>query len=83
MAYKNYADFANASQWTVTPSFVYLLGQGIHLLAQAGYTDFDEALGGGTDRFLQLGLAFNLDARFNDTIGERNSILNLEHGYIQ
>jgi hypothetical protein len=30
-----------------------------------------------------LGMAFSLDAMFNDNIGERASILNLEHGYIQ
>jgi hypothetical protein len=39
-------------------------------------------LGGGTDRVVQIGLAFSLEATFNDNVGERDSILNREHGRI-
>ena len=80
--YKDYSDVNNASQWTLAPSFVYVLGQGVDLISQISYTDFDTNLGNGSDTMLQVGLSFSFDARFNDNIGERNSILNLEHGYI-
>lgn len=83
LAHKDYSDVSEAEQWSVAPGLVYRLGSGVDLLAQAKYTDYGKGLGGGMDRSVQLGIAFNLDARFNDTIGERDSILNLEHGYIQ
>jgi len=48
------------------------------------HTDYDSGLySGGNDTRVQFGIAFSLETRFNDTIGERNSILNLEHGYIK
>jgi len=80
--YKDNSDISNASQWTLAPSFVYVLGQGVDLISQLSYTDFDSGLGNGNDTMLQVGLSFSFDARFNDSTGERNSILNLEHGYI-
>ncbi len=87
VGWKDYSDQNNASQITVTPSYVYKLGQGIDLVAQYSYTKYDDGLAAaiGFDRqqAIQVGLVFNFDQRFNDTIGERQSILNLEHGYIQ
>ena len=62
---------------------LYRLGQGVDLLMQLSYTDYVDGLGGGNDAVVQIGMAFGFDAMFNDTIGERDSILNLEHGYIQ
>jgi len=82
VAYKDYSDFDNATQFSITPSFIYTLGQGVDLLGQINFTDFDTNLGDGTDTMMQLGIAFSFDTLFNDTIGERNSILNVEHGYI-
>ncbi len=82
LGYKDYSDVNNASQWTLVPSFVYVLGQGVDLISQISYTDFDTNLGNGSDTMLQVGLSFSFNARFNDNIGERKSILNLEHGYI-
>jgi len=84
VATMNYSDIDNTSQWSIVPSLFYRIGQGVDLLAQASYTDYDVALfGGGSDVRLQLGIAFSLETVFNDNIGERDSILNLEHGYIQ
>ena len=82
-AYKDYADISDGSQWSLAASAFYRLGQGMDMLAQLKYTDYGAGLGGGNDTVAQVGLAFSFDARFNDTIGERDSILNLEHGYIQ
>ena len=83
VAYKDYSDLNDATQWSVAPNFAYRIGQGVDLLAQAKYTDYDTALGGGRDTAIQLGISFSLEATFNDNIGERDSILNLEHGYIK
>ena len=41
------------------------------------------AIGFDRKQSIQFGLVFSFDQRFNDNIGERKSILNLEHGYIQ
>lgn len=82
VAYKDYSDLADATQWSLAPTFVYRIGQGVDLVAQAKYTDYSAGMGGGTDTIMQLGISFSLEALFNDTIGKRDSILNLEHGYI-
>jgi hypothetical protein len=82
-AYKDYTDIDNGTQWSVVTNAFYRIGQGVDLLAQLSYTDYGDGLGGGNDAIAQLGMAFSFDAMFNDNIGERDSILNLEHGYIQ
>ncbi|MGD8940467.1 MAG: hypothetical protein PVJ72_13865 [Gammaproteobacteria bacterium] len=82
-AVKDYADVDSATQWSIAPNAVYRIGQGVDVFAQVKYTDYGEALGDGSDTVGQLGVAFSLEAMFNDNIGERDSILNLEHGYIQ
>jgi hypothetical protein len=83
VAWKDYSDFDNATQWTVAPSAVYRIGQGIDLLGQLKYTDYSAGLIDGSDTSAYLGIAFSLEAMFNDNIGERDSILNLEHSYIK
>ena len=84
VAYKDYSDNSDASQWSVAPNVVYTLGQGVNLLGQVIYTDYDDGLfDGGRDLLFQVGISFSLESVFNDQIGERDSIMNLEHGYIQ
>jgi len=83
VAYKDYSDVGDASQSSIVPNLVYRIGQGVDVFAQYIYTDFGNGLGGGSDSIAQIGVAFSLDAVFNDNIGERDSILNLEHGYIK
>lgn len=82
-AMKEFDGVDDGRQWSLVPGVHYELGQGVSLLAQYAHTSYGDALGGGIDRTLQVGLSFSLEARFNDTIGERNSILNREHGDIQ
>jgi len=82
VAYKNYNEITSASQWSVSPNFIYRLGQGVDLLSQIKYTEYGANMGIGHDTTVQFGISFSLDQSFNDTIGERDSILNLEHGYI-
>lgn len=83
VAYKDYSDVNDATQMSIIPNVVYRLGQGVDLLAQYKYTDYGDGLGGGSDNTFQLGVSFSLEAMFNDNIGERDSIINLEHGYIK
>jgi hypothetical protein len=82
-AYKDYSDVNDAKQWSIVPNVVYRLGQGVDLLAQYKYTDYGNGLGGGSDNTFQVGVSFSLEAMYNDNIGERDSIINLEHGYIK
>ncbi|MBI3775462.1 MAG: hypothetical protein HY273_07905 [Gammaproteobacteria bacterium] len=83
VASKEFDDVHNSGQWSLAPGLTWRAGQGVDVLAQYVHTEYGSALGGGIDRVFQIGLAFSLEARFNDTIGQRNSILNLEHGYIR
>lgn len=82
-AYKDYSDVSNATQWSIAPSFVYTLGQGVDLLAQVKHTSYGSGLGDGSDNTYQVGISFSFDTMINDNIGERKSILGLEHGYIK
>ncbi|WP_126454552.1 hypothetical protein [Sulfuriflexus mobilis] len=85
-AYKDY-DEANASQFSIIPSFVYRLGSGVDLVSQVAYTNLDDGLAAVTgydrDYSIMAGLSFSFDMKFNDTIGERTSILDTEHSYIR
>jgi Gram-negative porin len=83
LAWKDYADFGNASSYSVVPSYVYRLGSGIDFLAQYRYTRYDAmlaaAIGHEREHVVQVGLQFAFDHTFNESVGERGSILNLEH----
>lgn len=85
-AYKDY-DESDASQYSIVPSFAYRLGSGVDLVGQATYTRLDDGLAAvtGYDREygIMAGLSFSFDMGFNDTIGERTSILDTEHTYIR
>jgi hypothetical protein len=86
-AYKDYPDKESASEFSIVPSYVYRLGHAIDLVGQYMYTHRDDGLAEMEDfetvHQIVLGVSFGFDQVFNDQIGERQSILNLEHGYIQ
>ncbi|GAB4274261.1 MAG: hypothetical protein Kow0092_29700 [Deferrisomatales bacterium] len=86
-AYKNYLDEGGAWEWSAVPSFQYQLGDGVGLLVQYQYTDRGQdlarAVGFDGEHTVQVGLNFDFETLFNDYIGERRSILNLEHGYVR
>ena len=82
VGYKTYD--AGGNETSIAPSVFYRIGQGVDLLAQYRNTRYSGGLTAiGSENLFQVGLAFDLDAKYNDTIGERDSILNLEHSYIQ
>jgi len=86
LAWKDYPDFSDATAWAIVPSLAYRLGSGVDFLAQYRYSDYDSTLAAALDRkseqMVWLGLQFALDATFNETVGERKSILNLEHNML-
>lgn len=83
LAWRDYGDFSNASAYTIAPTYVYRLGSGVELLAQYRYTHNDStlaaAVGHERQQLIQFGLSFAFDNTFNESVGERGSILNLEH----
>lgn len=84
VGWKDYHDFDNASAYTVAPTFVYRLGSGVDFLAQYRYRHNDDGLADFTgvedEHVVAAGLSFSFDHTFNETVGDRGSILNLEHG---
>jgi len=83
-ASKKYSDITNAQNTSILTNFDYRLGQGVDLIAQIKQTDYSNDINNGNDETqVQFGISFQFDSVFNNTIGERNSILNMEHGYIQ
>lgn len=84
-AYKEFVD-RDGSQFAVVPNVFFRLGQGVDLGLQYRYEQFDDALAGALgrkrDHSVQLTLSFGFQMMFNNYFGERDDILNMEHGYI-
>ena len=83
MAVKGRSDFGELMSFAIAPSIAWRLGSGIEALAQYRYLANDDVLSAGfrfesSDEIL-FGLSFTLDATLNGSVGQRNSILNLEH----
>lgn len=82
-SWKDHHNFGDAEIFIVTPSFVYRLGAGVDLLAQYQYHHNNDGLASFTgvddEHRVALGLAFAFDHTFNETVGQRGSILNGEH----
>ncbi|KPK51511.1 MAG: hypothetical protein AMS22_10800 [Thiotrichales bacterium SG8_50] len=82
VGYKTYD--AGGTELSVIPSLKYRIGQGVDVVAQYRNTQYSDGLNAvDSTNLVQVGLSFSLDAKYNDSIGERDSILNQEHGYIQ
>ena len=83
MAVKDRSDFDDAMSFAVAPSIAWRLGSGIEALAQYRFVANDGVLGAGlgldSSHEVLFGLSFAFDATFNESVGQRNSILNLEH----
>ena len=84
--YKDFSNLANNSnQWMGIANFFYRIGNNFDLVAQYRYNknngQLAPLLGDKQHRF-QLGLSYVFSKVFNSQFDDRNSILNLEHGYI-
>lgn len=85
-AYKDYDDFSGAESFAIVPSFAWRLGSGIEAVAQYRYLNEDGALAAARNRSedhaLWLGFTFRLSGTFNESVGQRGSILHLEHNML-
>ena len=83
---KDYADFNNARSLVVAPTFSYRLGSGIDLLGQLAYrknqSTLAQATGVESERAIYAGLVFRFDQTFNEWVGARSDILNVEHNML-
>lgn len=83
VAWKDYQGFSKASAFSIVPTYAYRLGSGIDFFTQYQYTKNDSLLEAAigidkTHKFV-LGFVFAFDHIFNESVGERGSILNQEH----
>jgi len=82
VGYKTYD--AGGTEMSIVPSLLYRIGQGVDVVAQYRNTQYSDGLSAvDSTNLVQVGLTFSLGAKYNDSIGERDSITNQEHGYIR
>ena len=87
VGYKNFPRVGNNSnQKLLIANAFYRIGNGFDLLLQYRYNqnsgELVPLLGRSQQRF-QLGVTYTFSKVFNNQFDDRNSILNLEHGYIK
>lgn len=87
VGYKTFSDIGNdTKQWMLISNAFYRIGNNFDLLVQYKYNqnngELRPLLGNSQQRF-QLGIAYTFNKIFNNQFDDRNSILNLEHGYIK
>ena len=86
VAWKDYADFDDASSFAIVPSIAWRLGSGVEVLGQYRFLNNGATLGAAENQdrshTLFLGLSFALDTTFNESVGARGSILSLEHNML-
>ena len=85
VAYKAF-NGTDASQMTLVPNVFFQLGQGVDVGLQYQYERFADELatllGRSRSHSVKFVFAFSFQSMFNDYFGDRDDILNLEHGYI-
>lgn len=86
LGWKDYADFTDASSIVIAPSYTYRLGSGVDFTGQYLYQRNQGVLATATgidsEHRLMLGLSFAFAHTFNETVGERGDILNIEHNML-
>ena len=85
VAYKVF-NGTDASQIALVPNVFFQLGQGVDVGVQYQYERFSDELatllGLRRSHAVKFVFAFSFQSMFNDYFGDRDDILNLEHGYI-
>lgn len=72
-------------QWQVIANAFYRLGENFDVTVQVQQSQFSgdlQAMYGKSETRLQFGLVYSIDQSWNKQFDDRNSLLNLEHGYI-
>ncbi len=84
--YKFFPDLTtDTRQWQLISNLFYRLGENFDVTVQVQHARFSgdlTALYGDSETRLQFGLVYSIDQRWNKQFDDRNSLLNLEHGYI-
>jgi len=84
--YKTYPDLTTKSnQWQAVANTFYRLGESFDVGFQFQYkrnTGDLRALFGKNETRIQFGFVYSIDQSWNNQFDERESLLNLEHGYI-
>ncbi len=84
--YKTFPDLENpTSQYQVLANAFYRLGENFDAGVQVQYIAYNgdlQGLFGKNETRFQVGLVYSIDQVWNDQFDDRNSLLNLEHGYI-
>ncbi len=84
--YKSYPDLSNtANQFQTVVNGFYRLGENFDVGLQYEYSVFNgdlESLFGENEQRIKLALVFSVDQLWNEQFDDRESLLNLEHGYI-
>ncbi|MBM3516572.1 MAG: hypothetical protein FJX56_01555 [Alphaproteobacteria bacterium] len=82
-AWRDFTDRDEAYGVALVPSFAYRLGSGIDLVGQYRFEHSGDglaaAIGADTTQEVLIGLTFALSGTFNESVGQRGSILELEH----
>jgi len=85
--YKSFSNSdINSNQFIVIGNGFYRLGENLDIGFQYRYVQnkgYTKELFGNNEHRIQLAFVFSFDKVFNKYFGGRNSILNLEHGYIR
>lgn len=71
--------------WQIVTNAYYRLGENSDLVFQIQHSQFSgdlQALYGTSETRLQVGFIYSIDQSWNKQFDDRNSLLNLEHGYI-
>ncbi|TFB09363.1 hypothetical protein E3V36_06940 [Candidatus Marinimicrobia bacterium MT.SAG.2] len=84
--YKSYSDLLNTTnQFQTVVNGFYRLGENFDAGLQYGYSVFNgdlESLFGEHEHRIKVALVFSVDELWNEQFDDRESLLNLEHGYI-
>jgi len=85
--YKSFSNSSqNSNQYILIGNGFYRLGENLDIGLQYRYIQnegYTKNLFGGNQHRIQLAFVYSFEKVFNKYFGERNSILNLEHGYIR
>ncbi len=84
--FKVFPDLTNETrQWQLIANAFYRLGENFDASLQVQQSQFSgdlQALYGKSETRIQFGLVYSIDQRWNKQFDDRNSLLNLEHGYL-
>lgn len=85
--YKTFLDLQNATrQMQLITNVFYRLGENFDIGFQVQYLDFSgdlERLFGRSETRVQFSIVYSVDQSWNHQFDDRDSLLNLEHGYIK